>query len=1035
MIKIVEYFLNKQKILHLLLIFIMICGVITIIKTKKQAIQSMDYGGLFITTLYPGASPKDVEVKVTSKLEKQLKSIDGIKDMTSRSMESFSSIEITLHDNSNFEKVKLNIRKAIEQVDDLPDEIKGKPVISEINEDIRPMMEIAVTGEADYGEIRKYVSVLEKNLLASPHVGKVDKAGYLKREIKIEADQEKLKKNFVSISEILNAVRRRNFRMSAGDLIDDTLEKKYIVMSEFTSIEEVSEVIIRSGFLGNKVVISDIARIIDGYEKPRTSVRYNGEKAVHLILVKKADSDMLDVVNHVNKIVDEFKETLPGDIRVEVIVDYSREVQSLLSVVVLNALIGFALVLFTLFLMLNFKVAFWTAMGIPTSIFMAFILFPLFGITIHYISLVAIILVLGMLVDDAIIIAENIYRLRELGMDPGEAALKGVSEVIQPVIGTVLTTIVVFLPIIGMTGVMGQIFSSIPYVITLLLCASLLEGLIFLPSHMAHAKIKSTKKSIKKDIFGKIEELYKKIVTRSLRFFYITIPLFLLILAFSVFVFMKMDFLFFDTKDGLIGYVKFETPRGTRLEETARRVKKIEEILLTLPEEEVKGFITTVGEDTGSGMRFGSQPIKNGFTGNIVIHFTAKEDRSRNATQIMKEVSAKLKNLEGFTRLEADKFTDGPPIGRAVTVTFISNNDRFRVQTAEDFKQFLQTIEGVKTIDDNQGIGKKQIEVVFDYNLLSRHGLDPLSVAETVRAAFDGIVVTNTRWEGEEVDFRVILNKESRSSSGTLKTLEIQNMNSLTVQNKQGQLIPIGKFVTLQEKNDLLKINHYKGDRAITIYADVDSEIITPVEINKKIKKEFFPGIKKDAGMQIKMGGEEQDIAESMINFAIAVVLALLGIYFILVILFNSFSQPLLVMLAIPFSFAGVIYAFFLHGMALSMPSMIGLLGLMGIVVNDSLVMISFLNETLKEKGLSIKSLSEGAARRLRPIILTTVTTAAGLFPLAYGLGGENSFASPMVMAIAWGLVFATLVTLILLPSLYFSLALFKQKIKGIFGR
>lgn len=1035
MIKIVEYFINRPKVVNLILIFIMITGTISIITTRKERIQSdADYGGVYITTIYPGASPKDVELKITSKLEKELKSIDGIHDLRSISMEGFSSIDMGIDEKSDHEKVKREIRKAIENFDDLPDEIKGKPVITELTESIRPMFELSIIGEADYSLKRKYALALEKNLMASKNVSRVEKYGFLKREVKIKVNQENLNKFYVSIGEIIDAVKTRNFRMSAGDLLEEDAEKKYIVYSEFSDVNELNDVIIRSGFSGNRVVISDVAKLIDGFEKPETIVRYNGKDAINMVIYKKSEADMFNLDKDINKIVDDFKTTLPGNINIEVIVDHTEDVQSLLTIVSLNALIGFGLVLIILFILVNYNVAFWTAMGIPASIFLAFTLFPFFNVNIHYISLVALIIVLGMLVDDGIIISENIYRLQEEGMSGKDAALEGLKEVIWPVLATVVTTIIAFLPILGMTGVMKKIFFHIPVVITLLLISSLLEAIFFLPSHMAHTKINLKKRdNYKIRFFKNFENIYEKAVTFCLKNKFKTIFVFVLILLLSFFLLSKIKFLFFDLDDSLRCFIEYELPKGSTLNATSEKIKEVESILSKLPEEEVRSYVTIIGEDRSEAANYGDIILQGNYFANTIIHLTPREKRSRTAKEIITQVKAELKKIEGFTKIEADLVNEGPPVGRAINISFISNDDVARNEIAEDLKRYLNEQKGVSNIEDNIVAGKKQIAINFNYDLLSRNGLDPLRIAETIRAAFNGIVVTDLEWGGEEVDFRVMLDESSRNLDNTVRELTVQKIKDITVQNKKGNLIPIGEFIKLDERDDILRINHIFGDRAITVYADIDTGKNTSAEVNKEIKEIYSKKILKYPGMQMKISGEADELSEAMINLFIAVIIALIGIYFILVILFNSFSQPLLVMIAIPFSFAGVIFTFFIHRMALSMPALIGFLGLMGVVVNDSLVMISFINKSIEDDGsISIGLLANAAKSRLRPIILTTVTTVAALFPLAYGFGGYDMFASPMVMAIAWGLVFATLVTLILVPTIYLSLSKFRLFVSNI---
>lgn len=1032
MLKLVKFFIDKPKVTNLIMVFLFLAGIIALINVQKEGYPSIDFGTVLISTSYPGASPLDVELKVTNKIEEKLKEVSGIKEIKSWSMESFSSISIKMEDKVDTAKVNEDIKNAVDQVTDFPDDVK-KPVVTLIIADSFPMFEIALTGSANYKEIREHALALEKILERNKYVGQVNKIGYLDREVKIEVDQKKLHDNYISLGELMTAIQNQNFRMSSGDFIADN-EKKIVVMSEFKKLTDVGKVIVRSGYDGKRVVVSDVAKINDSYEKPDKIVRYNGQNAINLVIVKKSNTDIIKASKSVEKIINDYQEKLPDDIKLKMIVDYSVETKSLLKLVIDNSWIGFILVVIVLLLLLNWRLAFWTSMGIPTSIFIAFLLFPIFGITINFISLMAIIIVLGMLVDDAIIIGENIFRYREQGIPAMNAAYLGVKEVMWPVITTIMTTIIVFLPMAFMSGMMGKFMRIMPIVVILMLGASLIEALIILPSHVAHLKYKN-KRSFMMKIFHKFENFYEKVIRVTLKHKYKTILVFVAAFAVSIFLLASpaMKFILFPSNDGYYGVVKYETEKGTSLRETANRVKEIEKILSEMDKSELSGFVTIVGQQSSNLENFDEGNVNNSFLGNITLYFTSMSSRDRTSSEIIKELKEKLKSVKGFKKIETEIVEDGPPTGKPVTITFVHNNDSERNKITNELKNFLSKQEGVYNIVDNQGEGKKQLTISFDYNKMSRLGLDPLNVSNIIRAAFEGNVVTSLRWNGEDVDYRVILNEDSRRSLKTLTSSTIKNIKSLTVNNQQGKLIPLGQFITLEEKNDLMMINHFGGDKSITVYADIDTEILTSKEINDKIKAEFLPKVDKIAGMSMIAGGEEQETVESLISFAIAFVLAILGVYFILVILFNSFTQPFLVMLTIPFGFAGVVFAFFLNQMPFSFSALIGMIGLTGVVVNDSLVMITFLNNKRKSGDLSIDGLANAARHRLRPIVLTTLTTAAGLFPSAYGFGGNNPFIIPMIMAIAWGLVFATVITLILLPSLYLAQIKIDQRIRKLF--
>ncbi len=1032
--KIATWFIRRPKVVNLIIVFIILAGVISLFNIKKQGYPSVDYGWISVSTIYPGASPSDVEEKVTIKLEESLKGVDGIKKSSSYSMESYSGIFLQVDDNADISKVRDDVKEKVDKVTDLPDDAK-KTVVSVLDVNSTPVIEVAITGDASYNEKRAYAEDLEKKLLKSKFVGKITKEGFLDKEITIEADNSKLNQNYISLNELMRSISTQNFRMSAGDLKGDK-EKKYVVMSEFKKPLDVNNVIIKSSFEGEKIQVKDVANVKEGFKKPDHIVKYNGENAIILTIIKKPDADIINAVTDIHKVINNFKSKLPENIILNVIVDYSTDVKNLFQLVIDNAQLGFILVIIALIIMLNYKIAFWTAMGIPTSIFIAFALFPFLNITLNFISLIAIIIVLGMLVDDAIVIGENIFRYREAGFSPEEAAIKGLNEVLWPVITTVLTTIIVFLPMITMKGILGKFMREMPIVVSLMLAGSLIESIFLLPSHIAHIKIKKKSERKGKTFFNKIEDLYEKFILITLKRKYFTILFFILFFIGSLILLVTgMKFILFPSDDGNIAYIKYRTERGTPLNITAEKVKSIEEVLLNWPVSgEIAGFVTTNGQESPSIASEGAN-MDSPFMGNILIHLTPMRDRERIARDILKELKEKLNSLQGFEKLEADIVEDGPPVGRAVTVTILGNNDVVRNKLSAEIKNFLKEKPGVSRIEDNQGTGKKQIQIIFDYQLMARLGLNPLEAADVIRTAFDGSVVTTLRWNGENIDYRVILDDSSRKSTDTLGSINIENYNSLTVQNMYGKLIPLGQIIKTIEKDDLMLINHDENERSISVFADVDTEIITSTKINQELKSTFIPIVDQYPGMEITFGGEEQDTQEAMTSLYIALILALVGVYFILVILFNSFIQPFLVMITIPFSLSGVIVAFYLHNMPFSFVALIGMIGLCGVVVNDSLVMITFLNNKAKEGNTTIFDFAEAAKHRLRPIILTSSTTAAGLFPTAYGFGGDNALIVPMIMAIAWGLIFATLLTLVLLPSLYLVLLRIRQKITGLLKR
>jgi multidrug efflux pump subunit AcrB len=1015
MMRIILFFIHRPKVANLLMISILLLGVIGMLRVQNQGYPPVDFGVVNITTVYPGASPEDVDEKVTVMLEDQLDGIKGIKEMTSMSIDSLSQISIRLEDNINQDKVRQEIRDAVDNVQDLPKEVTKRPHIVEVNNNRIPVVELSLTGTVSEQALRRYANTLEDILRTEPLIGTISKLGYREREVHINVDPKKLEKKYVSLLQLEQAIKARNIQESMGDIFMDGVLKKIQLDESFETALDVSKVVIRSGFDGNRVIVSDVAQVVDGFEETKKRYRFNSQDAINIIVFKKENSDLLAVSDSVEKLVDTFKKQLPNSVQLFTIVDYSDDARRLLDLVIRNALLGLVLVIATLIIFLNRHVAFWTALGIPISILFAFIIFPFVGVTINFISLMGMIIVLGILVDDAIIIAENIYRYKQEGLPGVEAAIKGTKEVLWPVITTIITTIIAFSPLIIMTGTMGKFMWSMPVVVSLVLIGSLIESLFILPSHIAHAKNIAPSKRLQQ--WGnKCKEYYRRCVMTVLNNSLKTVVVFILILVASITLLVKkMDFVLFDSKDGMVAIITYELPVGTPIHKTIEKTKEIEEIISQFPKKYWRTYVTTVGEK-GPLIASRGQDLNNESVGNIVIHLTDIGLRDKTAQQIIKRLDKKLNELEGFKSISAEKISEGPPVGRAITVSVVSNNDKHRQDVIDEIKTFLSRISSVYNMSDNQGVGKTKVEVRLNQDQLSRLGVTTQQVADTLRMAYYGRVITSIRQNGEDLDYRIQIDPKNKQG--------VESLTQLNVLNHRNQLIPLHHVIQFDEVPDILQYRRLNSDRAVTIYADINEEaeetvLTTSLKVNQALRQTLAPILAQYTDVRLEMGGQEKETKESMKNLSIALAMALLGIYFILVILFDSFAQPLLVIIAIPFSFSGIVFTFYFHDIPFGFMAILGLIGLTGIVVNDSLILISMINTRVKERGHSMAVIADAATLRLRPIMLTTITTAAGLMPTAYGFGGDNPFLVPMIMAMAWGLIFATIITLILVPSLY----------------
>lgn len=1004
---IIEFFIKKPKIVNIIMILIILIGFNSLRNIQREGFPSVDFGAAVVTTLYPGASPEVIETNVTRKIEDTLNGINGIDSFSSASMENYSQIAIYFEQGTDYDKTVNTIQKRINQIKDFPEDVET-PVIQEISNDQIPTTEIAITGAASYTEKREVAKALEKRLRRIKSVSDIQKFGFLDKEVHIKVNQTLLDKHYVSLNEVSRSILIQNKRVGAGTM-KTKVEKKVLFMSEFDDVLDVKNVIIRSGFQGNKVKVSDVATVESTYKEPELLYFANGEPLINLVIFKKNEADIIDLADQVREEVELFQASLKNDVKLNILVDYSKNVQSLIDLVVNNAIIGLILVLVTLFILLNFKVAFWTALGIPLSIFFAFIFFPSLDVRINFISLMSFIIVLGLLVDDAIVIAENIFSYREKGYDPVEASIIGTREVMWPVITTVMTTIVAFAPLLAMSGVMGEFMWQMPVVVTFVLLGSLVESLVLLPSHIAHSTFKKSKRE--NTFIYTLANYYEKFVLKCIKFKWLTVFSFIIMLVVAFFLLItSMKFVLFNSDEGDFVFIKFKLPIGTSLQETESKARQFYTIIDDYLDTEVLSYMTTIGEENPKIEESGGNS-RSESVGNIIIFMKPESERKQSTLKTMTEIQEKAYKIQGFDKIEVDQVSEGPPVGRAVTITIVSDNDSKRTEIAEELKKYLNNQESVSRVQDNEGVGKDTLEININQDEVSRLLINPLDVSNLIQAMYSGSIVTNLTRNGEQYDYRVMMDDKGKKS--------IKSLLNVKVLNAKQNLIPLNQVVSYKQVEDVAKINHYKGTRSISIYADNDNDIITPLELNSNIREFLKPYEENNLDVEIVFGGEEKATQESLESLMVAMILALLGIYFILVILFNSFTQPFIVMTAIPFTFSGIVYTFYLHQMDFGFMAMIGLIGLTGIVVNDALIMISMLNTSQTTPQIDDVSLSKAARRRFRPILLTTITTAAGLFPSAYGAGGSNAFLKPMILAIAWGLVFATIITLLLVPALY----------------
>ncbi|MEJ6558221.1 MAG: efflux RND transporter permease subunit [Candidatus Thioglobus sp.] len=992
-------FLVRQKKLALVFsISVIALGLVSLNNIQRDQFPDVDFEIMTIVTSYPGASPEDVEQNITNVIEDELSSVTGIDKFTSTSRAGVSSIVITFsQDVSDLSEIKQEVRNVVNRIKSLPEEVVDLPRVIDRKTSRKSIIKISLSSdEIDYAELRGIVDSIAQSIESIEGVSEVTKDGYLDKEIQIHIDPEKLYQYELSLPQVMSAITQRNQRYTVGSNHNDKNEKTIVVLSKFDAATDVSEVIVKSTFEGLIVRLKDIAVIKSGNVEEKSIVRVNGKKGFILRVKKQAQADVITTVDLVKAYMEKTGGKYNNQLDIFYSSDLSKYVRNRLDIVTNNGLIGLLLVLVVLGAFLSFKTAFWVAVSLPVSLLGTVALLGATGETINLISLAAMILVLGIVVDDSIIVAESIYHYKQTGEDNFKSASHGFKRVIMPVVTTILTTILAFSSMFLMGGMMGKFVYVIPLVIIFALILSFLEVSLALPAHLAG----SNEKKKEHYWFEYFENKFEVFLSKILNFHYLVIGIFSITLVISIyFASTQMKFTLFPAVGVDTINTRMTMNTGSSLSNTEAKAKQVEELIYRIVGDDLVSVTTDVG-------KYFTHKAK------MTIELLPASERDKSSKEILKSLKASANEIDQVEKLKFSVRRPGPPQGEDVEINLISQAGSENLQAANKLEQVLLNIPGVDNVNRDDEPGKDRIEVKLDFEKMARLDIDFSTVNRYLRAAFTGIDVTNIREGQNDVNFRLYL--------GDLEKSEVF-IKSLKVVNKKGRVIPLVNFSSIRQIVGEPDFNHYNGLRSIMLSASVNDEKTSTSEVMKEALLQLdldknFPSVRA-----ISEGGAKET-AKSMDGFKQAFLMAIVGIFLLLVLLFNSYSQPLIILSAIPFSVIGVIWAFFLHGEALSFFAILGVLALVGVIVNDSLVLVSHLNY-LKDKSLEKLSIHQwivkGVKDRLRAVVLTSLTTLAGILPLAYGLGGTDYLLQPMALALGYGLLFGTLMTLILLPCLY----------------
>jgi CzcA family heavy metal efflux pump len=1017
--KIAEFSIKNSLLVNLITLFVYCWGFWAMTNLQRDAFPNVFFDQVVIRTVYSGAPAEDVEKLVTLPLEKELKAVTGIKEMTSASDEGLSLISMVINpDEKDKNGVVDDIRRAVDRVTDLPQEADD-PLVTEITTEEFPIIEISISGPQSEMEKRHFAESLEDHLEDVPGVAKIQRFGWRDRQFWVELDPEKLKEYHVSTNEVMEALRSRNITRPGGQISTEQIEFNVRTTGEFRTPEEVQESIIRANDAGYWLKIKDVGRVIDTFEDETRIAKTNGQRAIAMVVLKRGQADAITVTDGVKQVIEEHRSRLPEGMEITVTNDFSYYVKRRLNVLISNGIQGFIFVLIILFLFMDPVPAVVTALGIPFALLATFAFMQMTGMSINLITMLGLIIVLGMLVDDGIVASENVYRYLENGMNPREAVVKGVQEVLSPILGSIMTTWAAFTPMLFMTDLIGKFIQAIPVVVIVALTASLFEAFVILPAHLLswgkHSQKQKRHRGAKeiKPFVKKLQNGYVKILHWCLQHRYLVLMGMVISFAGAVVLAIFAMKIILFTGEGIEEfYIRAEAKMGTPLKTLDQMMEPVEKIVAGLPHEDLDSYRTYLGSIEEEG---GYDPnAKRGtHLGQITVFLTPMQTRRRSPQEIIESLRPQLDKVPGFEKLYFYKPKEGPPVGRPVSIGIKGEEFSELEKIAGEITDMLEKIPGVSDIQLSYQFGKKQLRVHVDEDKARQFDLTIQDIAEAVRNAIKGGTATSIKpmKVEEEIDVLVRFPADVRNDPGIF--------GKILIENRLGHLVPLTSVATVEEFAGIYQIQHLDGKRVIWVTAEVDNGQATSLSVNLLMQKEVDAILAKHPASSIKFAGEFEEQQTTIRNLLVAFLLVLFLIFIILAQEFKSLIEPFIIMLTIPMGIVGVIYTFFLHGRPLSFFAFLGLVGLSGVVVNSAIVLIDFINQRRRDGGELLESIIDASCTRLRPILMTSVTTVAGLISIAYGWGGGDPFLKPMALAIVGGLMFATVLTLLVIPCLY----------------
>ena len=1016
-----KFFLNNYKFTVILTIGIVVFGVSGMKRLNSESYPSVAFAMATVTTNYDGASADEVENRITKPIEDEIRGVANIKDVKSVSQAGKSVIFIRADiDNVDVEKFMGDLQRSVDRVSKLPSDLRDKPKFVELKSEEFPVIQMAIVGPNENRSRDIIADRFKESVEDNKSVLAVQLAAYNERQFRIKLDPELMAKHHIGVNEVIGKIQSRNINIPGGRLKGAEGQTLLRMEGKVGSIKDLEEVVLRSNFSGQKILVKDVGEVIDDQVESRQKALLNGKEATLVTVTKKAGADTINLVDSIDSTIEEFKAKYP-QYQFEIYLNEGLKVKDRLDILTSNAVSGLVLVMIFLFIFLPGRIGFMASFSLPLAVLVTFGFMPLFGMNINAITVLALVIALGMLVDNSVVISENYARLLKEGMTPREAALDSISKLWLPISVTAFTTAAAFLPMLVTKGIMGQFIKFIPIVVTIALAASLVESFFFLPMRLVRRKKegedassseKKNPKNYKDDWFSKhFVTSFERLMSVAVRHRYLTSLVFAGLIGGAFYMmFVVNKFVLFPAEQTENYFVRVEAPRGSSLETTEGILAKISK---TINDAKGGSIDSIVAQGGVSQTNLADPQGKTGDdVGLINIAVNLETRNTVPATDFLADLR-KLPVPEGV-KVVYESLVNGPPVGQAISATIRSNSLESLTNASQEILKNLGKVPGISDLSVDDIYEEDKIYIDVDEEKAARLGLSAQAIGQIVRSGISGSVVSDINLNNKKVEIHVQMKEGARRT--------VENLSNMKVMDARGNLVPIGRVATFRAQGGTPQIKRFDFKRSKTITGSVDDTIITSVKANKLLAEEFNRFAEADPGLSIVFGGEEESTKESMSSLFDALILSLIGIFALLVFLFKSYLRPAIIMSTIPLGMIGASIAFYLHDRPISFLALIGVIGLGGIIVNSGIILISFIDEMRNRPGQTMtldEILVKASGLRLRAVVVSSLTTISGLLPTAYGIGGSDALLIPMTLAMAWGLTSGTLLTLVWVPPAY----------------